>query len=226
MPPLLLLSGLERWAARWGRISSGGQALKQRNKEGGAAGPRKGDPTSVAVDATAGARRQSGVGVRFAVEVEPQGKHNARAAVAEDDLGRLAGIHRAQHRPWLPGLHLLRGVRFLLPGLLLAALLRAVLLSARLGYRQVPGLLGTTSRSLENPGLRASGFADAPSRKGRGVRAGSRAGVCACGRIQPQASHLSDAVGGARIAHSPVPLEIGSFTPVSFPSFIHSNKTS
>lgn len=140
VPPLLLLSGLQRRA----QLSTGGQALKQRDKGSS-------DPTSVAVDAAARARRQRGIGLRLAVEVEPHRKHDAWAAVAEDDLGRLARVHRAQHRPRPPSLHLLCGVRLLIglfrAGLLRARLLPAVLsrtllLCSRVGLPQVPRLPG------------------------------------------------------------------------------------
>lgn len=55
--------------------------------------PEEPKMTSVAVDTAAGARWQRRVGLRLAVEVEPQGQHDARAAVAEDDLRGLARVH-------------------------------------------------------------------------------------------------------------------------------------
>lgn len=72
--------------------------------------------TSVAVDTAAGARWQRRIGLRLPVEVEPQGQHDARAAVAEDDLRGFARVHRAQYRPRPPDLHLPRAR---LPGRLL-----------------------------------------------------------------------------------------------------------
>lgn len=54
--------------------------------------------TSVAVDAAARAWGQRRVRLGLPIEVEPHGQHHARAAVAEDDLGRLARVHGTQHR--------------------------------------------------------------------------------------------------------------------------------
>lgn len=129
------------------------------------------------MDAAARARRQRGVGLRFAVEVEPHRKHDARAAVAEDDLGRLPRVHRAQHRPRLPGLHLLRGVRLLTTGLFPALPFGAVLLCARPGLLQLPRLPGLYLPEPRQPGLGASGFADGAGRGGARMRVLWRAGA-------------------------------------------------
>lgn len=78
--------------------------------------------TSVAVDAAARAWGQRRVRLGLPIEVEPHGQHHARAAVAEDDLGRLARVHGTQHRPQPPGLHLPLGAGFLCTGPLSAGL--------------------------------------------------------------------------------------------------------
>lgn len=141
------------------------------------------------MDAAARARRQRGVGLRFAVEVEPHRKHDARAAVAEDDLGRLPRVHRAQHRPRLPGLHLLRGVRLLTTGLFPALPFGAVLLCARPGLRQLPRLPGLYLPEPRQPGLGASGFADGAGRGGAG---------CACACSGGRARTFARSQGGWR----------------------------
>lgn len=92
-PPLSLLSGLERWAARWAQLSTGLVEARTRGRRGRARLGDRGPPTSVAMDAAARAGWQRRVGLRLAVEVEPHGQHHARAAVTEDDLGRLASVH-------------------------------------------------------------------------------------------------------------------------------------
>lgn len=75
------------------------------------AGWGRGRATSEAVDAAARAGGQRGVRQRFALEVEPQGAHDARAAVAEDDLGRLTGVDGTQRPPWGRRRHFPRPVR-------------------------------------------------------------------------------------------------------------------
>lgn len=53
-------------------------------------------PTQVAVHPAACARPQGRIGARFSVEVQPDGAHQAGAAVAKNDLARLSGVDRPQ----------------------------------------------------------------------------------------------------------------------------------
>ncbi|KAL0600205.1 hypothetical protein AAY473_030082 [Plecturocebus cupreus] len=139
-------------------------------------GPKRRARTSVAVDAAARAGRQRGVGLRLAIEVEPHGQRDARAAVAEDDLGGFARVQRAQHWPRPPSLHLLLGAQLLRDGLFRAGLLGARLLPAFLFRAVLFGACLLRPDLVLVPVLRPKGHSlsgpDHPGRTPRDSRAG------------------------------------------------------